>query len=226
VTDLAHPATDYSVVEREPPVVMERNLFVASRLWSSSLVFFFFAFLFAYFYLRSLNSHDLWRPKGVDPPQIIGLLVTAAIVLAGALLRLGYRDHLAERRAAWRLKGGLALVALVAALALQIAGWATQSFGPTEGGYASVYVGWTGLQALFVLTLLYWAETTVATSIRYRRTLRGAPGPGEASGDSHRTEPDIEDPLSLVRPALEAVSFYAVFFAGLAVVAWAILYLL
>jgi heme/copper-type cytochrome/quinol oxidase subunit 3 len=226
MSELASATTDYAVLEHEPPEIMGANLRVGSRLWASATVFFFFAFLFAYFYLRSLNSHDLWRPKGVDPPQIIGLLVTAAIVLAAALLRLGYRDHLAERRAAWRLKGGLALVALAAALALQIAGWATQSFGPTEGGYASVYVGWTGLQALFVLTLLYWAETTVATSIRYRRTLRGAPGPGEASGDSHRTEPDIEDPLSLVRPALEAVSFYAVFFAGLAVVAWAILYLL
>ena len=152
--------------------------------------------------------------------------MTLTIVLAAALVRLGYRDHLAERRPAWRVKGAIALVALIASVAIQIVGWATQGFGPTEGGFASVYVGWTGFQALFAFGLAYWLETTLATSIRYRKTLRGAPSPGEASGDPHRTEPDIEDPLSLVRPALEAMSFYALFFAVIAVIAWVILYLL
>jgi heme/copper-type cytochrome/quinol oxidase subunit 3 len=226
VTELASHETDYSVVEREPPEVMAKNLYVASRLWASSTAFFFFAFLFAYFYLRTLNSHGLWRPKHVDPPQTIGVLVTLAIVAAAVLVRLGFGDHRADRRPAWRIKGLAAVVALVAALVVQIVGWATQGFGPTDGAYASVYVGWTGLQALFVLGLLYWLETTLATSIRYRKTLRGAPGPGEASGDPGRTAPDIDDPLSLVRPTLEAMSFYAVFFAGLAVVAWVVLYLL
>ena len=226
MSELTSTASDYSVVEREPPEIVAANLRVGSRLWASATLFFFFAFLFAYFYLRSLNSHGLWRPAHVDPPQIVGILVTVAIVLAAALVRLGYRDHLAERRPAWRVKGAIALAALVAAVAIQIVGWATQGFGPTEGGFASVYVGWTGFQALFVLGLAYWLETTLATSIRYRKTLRGAPGPGEASGDPHRIEPDIEDPLSLVRPSLEAMSFYAVFFAVLAVIAWVILYLL
>ena len=225
MSELAGSATDYSVVEREPPEIMASNLRVASRLWASATVFFFFAFLFAYFYLRSLNSHGLWRPPHVDPPQTVGVLVTLAIVLAAALVRLGYHDHLAERRPAWRVKGAIALVALIASIVVQIVGWATQGFGPTEGGYASVYVGWTGFQVLFVVGLVYWLETTLATSIRYRKTLHGAPGPGEASGDADRTEPDIHDPLSLVRPSLEAMSFYAVFFAVIAVIAWMILYL-
>ena len=73
-----------------------------------------------------------------------------------------------------------------------------ESFGPADGGYASVFFGWTGVQALFVVGVLYWLETMLATSIRYRKMLRGAPAPGEASGDPHRTEPDIDDPLSLV----------------------------
>ena len=55
----------------------------------------------------------------------------------------------------------------------------------------------------------------------------GVPAPeGHASGDADRTEPDIEDPLSLVRPALEALSSFAVFLAGIAVVTWVILYFL
>jgi heme/copper-type cytochrome/quinol oxidase subunit 3 len=225
MSELASSATDYSVLEHESPDVMAANLRVGSRLWASATVFFFFVFLFAYFYLRSLNSHGLWRPAHVDPPQTIGIIVTVAIVLAAALLRFGYRDHVADRRGAWRVKGAIALGVLLVAVAAQIVGWATQGFGPTEGGYASVYLGWTGFQALFVLGLAYWAETTLATSIRYRRTPTGAPGPGEASGDSDRSEPDIHDPLSLVGPALEAVSFYALLFAVLAVIAWVILYL-
>jgi heme/copper-type cytochrome/quinol oxidase subunit 3 len=225
MTELASHETDYSVVEREPPDVMARNLHVASRLWASSTAFFFFAFLFAYFYLRSLNSHGLWQPKRVDPPQTIGVLVTLAIAAAAALVRLGFADHRADRRSAWRVKGVAAVVALIAALVVQIVGWATQGFGPTDGAYASVYVGWTGLQALFVLGLLYWLETTLATSIRYRGA-QNERAAAEASGDVGRTAPDIEDPLALVRPTLEAMSFYAVFFAGLAVVAWVVLYLL
>jgi hypothetical protein len=80
--------------------------------------------------------------------------------------------------------------------------------------------------ALFVVGLAYWVETTLATSFRYRHLLVGGPPEGHGSGDADRTEPDIDDPLSLVRPELEAVSFYAIFLAGIGVVTWVILYLL
>ena len=224
MTELAGTTSDYSVLEREPPELMAANLRVGARLWASATVFFFFAFLFAYFYLRSLDSHGLWRPKHIDPPQTIGVLVTLAIVVGAVLVRLGYRDHVADRRPAWRIKGVVAGVVFVVAIVLQIAGFATQGFGPTDGGYASVYVGWTGLQAVFVLGLLYWLETTLATSIRYRGG-QAKRAEAEASGDVEREQPDIADPLALVRPALEAMSFYALFLAGLAVAAWVILYL-
>ena len=226
MTELADHSTDYSVVEREPPEVMARNLRIAAHLWSSATAFFFAAFLFAYFYLRSLDSSAVWRPKHVDPSLTLGTLTAAALVAAAALLRLGLADHRAERRPAWRVKGSLALVLLVVAVTLQIVEWSTQSFGPTDGPYASVYLGWTGLLAVFVLGLAYWVETTLATSIRYRNTARGGPPEGHASGDADRTAPDIENALSLIRPELEAVSFFAMFLAGIGVVTWVILYLL
>ncbi len=225
MTELAAHSTDYGVVEGEPPEVMARNLRIAAHLWSSATAFFFAAFLFAYFYLRSLDSSAVWRPKHVDPSLTLGTLTTAALVAAAALLWLGLADHRADRRPAWRVKGALALVLLVAAVALQIAEWSTQGFGPTDGPYASIYLGWTGLLALFMVGLAYWVETTLAISIRYRKTLRGGPPEGHGSGDADRTAPDIENPLSLVRPELEAVSFYAMFLAGIGVVTWVILYL-
>ena len=225
MTELASHATDYSVVESEPPELMADALKVGSRLWASATAFFFFAFLFAYFYLRSVNSHGLFRPKHVDPSQTLGVVITLAIVAAAVLLRLGLADHRNDRRPAWRVKGAVAAVALLVALALQIVQWSVQGFGPTDGGYASVFVGWTGMQALFLLGLLYWLETTLALSFRYRGAQyeRAAQ---HGSGDPHRTAPDIENPLVLVRPELEALSFYALFLAGLAVIAWIVLYLL
>ena len=46
---------------------MGRNLSAAAHLLASATAFFFLAFVFAYFYLRSLNNGHLWRPKHVDP---------------------------------------------------------------------------------------------------------------------------------------------------------------
>jgi heme/copper-type cytochrome/quinol oxidase subunit 3 len=224
MSELASHSTDYSIVEGEPPEVMGQALRVGSRLWASATLFFFFAFLFAYFYLRSLNSHGLFRPNHVDPSQTLGVLVTLALVAAAVLLRLGFLDHRADRRPAWRIKGMIAAGLLIAAVVLQIVAWSSQGFGPTDGGYASVYVGWTGLQVLFVVGLAYWLETTLATSYRYRGAQYDRAA-AEGAGDPHRTASDIENPLVLVRPELEAMSFYAGFLAGLAIVGWVVLYL-
>lgn len=226
MSELAHHSTDYSVVERESPDVMAANLRVAAQLWSSATVFFFFAFLFAYFYLRSLNAAGQWRPKHVDPSLTLGTLTMLGVVLAAVLLQLAVVNHRAESFRAWRQKGTVALVLLVAAVALQIAEWATQGFGPTQGGYASVYLGWTGFEVLFVLGLAYWLETTLATSLRYRKLSPAQFEAGEAAGDSDRVSPDIDDPLSLVRAELAAVSVFATVLAGIGLATWLILYLL
>ena len=74
--------------------------------------------------------------------------------------------------------------------------------------------------------LAYWVETTLAISVRYRGRADEPLPAGHGSGDADRTEPDIDDPISLVRPELEAVSGYALTIAGIAVVTWVILYLI
>lgn len=225
MSDVAHPATEYSIVEGEPPELMGRNLNSAAHLLSSATAFFFLAFVFAYFYLRSLNNDQLWRPKHVDPSLTLGTLVMALTVASAMLVRLGVLDHRAGRRSEWRVKGALALAVGLIAIVLQFVEWVTAGFGPADGGYASVFIGWTAFNVLFVLGTLFWLENLVATAHRYRRIPSGSPAPGEASGDPGRTGHDIADPLSLVRPGLESLSFYWAFLAGLGVLAWIVLYL-
>jgi heme/copper-type cytochrome/quinol oxidase subunit 3 len=225
MSDFVSEHPQYTLVEEEPPELSARNLVTGAHMWASATAFFFIDFLFAYFYLRSLNTGGMWRPKHVDPSLTLGTLSTASIVAAAVVVWLGLQDHRAGRRPQWRRKGAAGLALLVAAIAFQLAEWSTQGFGPTDGAYASVYVGWTAFLFLFLIGTIYWLETVLATSIRYRKIASGAPPPGHASGDPHRTRHDIADPLSLVRPQLTAASFYTAFLAVIAVITWIVLYL-
>ena len=53
----------------EPPDVGARALSVASRLLAGASTFFFLAFVFAYFYLRSINQEHCGSPTHVNPDQ-------------------------------------------------------------------------------------------------------------------------------------------------------------
>ena len=228
MTELAQHSADYSIVEGEDPEVLSRNLGAAGQLLAGATAFFFLAFLFAYFYLRALDNAGLWKPKHVDTSVAWGTVVTACIVASAVLVQLGKIDQSADRRPAWRLKGLLAFALGFAALGLQAAAWTQQSFGPTDGGFASVYFGWTAFLWLFVLGTMFWLETALATSFRYRNEPIGAARvpAGHASGDPDRAAHDIANPVDLNRAELSALSFYWTFLAGIAVLTWIILYLL
>jgi heme/copper-type cytochrome/quinol oxidase subunit 3 len=215
----------YEVVEQEHPRILARNLSSAAHLFASATAMLFLGFFFAYFYLRTLNSNGLFHPKHVEPSMTLGTLSTAAWVAGAIVLWLGVRDRRGDRRTQWRIKGAIALALGLLGVVLQIVAWLVMGFGPADGGYASVYFGWTAFLVLFGVGSLFWLETTLATSIRYRKTLTGAPPAGHASGDPYREEHDIADPLSLVPPMLEAVGFYWAYFAVLVVIAWIVLYL-
>jgi heme/copper-type cytochrome/quinol oxidase subunit 3 len=216
--------TSYEIVEGEPPELLGRNLNSASHLLASATAFFFLAFVFAYFYLRSLNNAGQWLPKHVSPSQGFGAVVMTLTLISALVLRLGLLERRRERRYQWRVKGVVALVAGVAAVVVQVVEWTSLGFGPADGGYASVFFGWTAFQLLFTVGALFWVENILATSLRYRNAT-SAP-PGHASGDSHRDAHDIADPLALVLPGLEAASFYWSFVAALGVLDWVVLYLL
>jgi heme/copper-type cytochrome/quinol oxidase subunit 3 len=180
------------------------NLSVGIRLWAAATVFFFLGPFFAYMYLRSLNSVDQWRPAGIDPPQVLGgatmLLAVAssvALVLAGRAF-----GGVAHRR--WLPLGWLAFALGLGSVALQFVEYFHLGFGPTDGGYASVFVAWTALTGLFTLATMLWLETLLAYGLRARGD--------EASAD-------------IIAPRLAALAFYWPFLAALSVVMWILLYL-
>jgi heme/copper-type cytochrome/quinol oxidase subunit 3 len=235
MTELAHEATGYEVVEEEPPELLGGNLRTAGHLWAATTVFFFVDFVFAFFYLRSLDNNGLWLPKGVDPPLGLGTAIVVCVLVSVALTWLGLRERRAAapggpysaefdeaRLWAWRRYGLAALGFGVAAVVLQCVEYATLGFGPTQGGFASVFVGWTGMFALFALAAMFWLETLLATSLRYRK--RMGIEAGEGAGDAYRKGSDVRDPLVLTLPSLEALTFFWTVLGIVGLLAYILLY--
>jgi heme/copper-type cytochrome/quinol oxidase subunit 3 len=196
----------------EPPDVGARALSVAARLLAGATTFFFLAFLFAYFYLRSLNVEHMWRPAHVKPSAGLGVAFVLCIALSAGLSVLAGRG-MKTRTPGWIRPAWGALVLGLAAIALQCVEYTVQKFGPTNGAFASVFCTWTSLYLIAVLATMYWLETQIATEVRASRE------PADPHGD-------IRNPDLLIAPALDAAVFYWSYLAGIGVITYVILYLL
>lgn len=227
MSELASHDTSYDILEGEPPELLARNLVSAGYLLAGATAFFFVSFLFAFFYLRSIDQKIYWKPHGVNASLGWGTAIVACWVASAALVRLGAIDQRGDRRPQWRLKGLAAFLLGIAGLVLQGIAWTQNGFGPTDGAFASVYIGWTSFMFLFVFCTMFWLETTLALSWRYRNEPFGSaePEPGHASGDPGRMAHDIRNPVDLNRAELGTLGFYWTFLVGIAVVAWVVLYL-
>lgn len=193
-------AQTFDQVPAEPPEVQERNLWIGARLLAGSTIMFFLAFVFAYFYLRSLNNAHLFRPHGVNPPTGYGIAIVA--LFAVSAIAFAYAARAARSGGAWIGAAGLSLVLGLAGCAVQGFEYAHLGFGPQSGGFASVFYGWTLFFAVMALPAMYWVETILATGLRHRN----APG--------------------YVPAGFEAAAFYWTLLAAIGVLGWVILYLI
>lgn len=199
-------------IRPEPPEIGARSLYLAGRLLAGAATFFFLAFLFAYFYLRALNQNGMWHPAHVKPEQVYGAAIVACVVISAlSAIAAGRRMKAASR--SWLSFASVAVGFGLAAVVLQCVEYTVQKFGPTDGGYASVFCAWTGLYAITVLATMYWLETQVATELRARR----APAASEG---------DIAEADRLIAPSLDAAVFFWSYLAAIGVIAWVTLYLL
>jgi heme/copper-type cytochrome/quinol oxidase subunit 3 len=196
----------------EPPDVGARALSVASRLLAGASTFFFLAFVFAYFYLRSLNVEHMWRPAHVKPNAALGVAFIACLVLSALGAILAGRG-MKSRTPGWTRPAVASVVLGLAAIALQCIEYTTQKFGPTDGAFASVFCTWTALYLIAMVFTMYWLETQVASELRASRQ------PADRDGD-------IRDPDRLIAPSLDAAVFYWGYLAGIGVITYVVLYLL
>ena len=197
MTDAAHPAID-----PEPPELQERNIWVGSRLLVSSTIFLFLPFFFGYLYLATLNTGGLWRPGDLKGPIGWGLPIMLALLSSAGLLAWARSELAAGSESRFRWFALAALAAGLAAVALQVIEYTQLGFGPADGGFASVFVGWTGLLGVVVLLAMVWLETVVASSFR-----NGSRTPGSSRSDA------------------DAVLFYLAFLAIVGAFTFAFLYL-
>jgi heme/copper-type cytochrome/quinol oxidase subunit 3 len=197
-------------IEPEPREWQPRALWFSARLLCGVATFFFAAFLFAYFYLRSLNPNHAWKVGAVHPSGGLGLTIAAVLILSAVVFRLG-----ASRPTDTLGAGIAALVMALVAVALQCVEYTTLGFGPASGGYASVFIGWTAFYILFALGCIYWMETQLASLWRARRET--ITRPVREGVPAHDDE--------LIRAGVEACSFFWAFYVLIGVIAAIVLYL-
>ena len=161
-----------ATVLADSPELERRIRHIGSILLAAATAFFFLAFLFAFLYLRALNSNGLWgggKPHHhVHASLSIGIAILVCVLGSVAATWLAAWSARGPNLGLWRLGIGAAILLALAALGLQCAQYANLGFGPGDGSFASVFVGWTGLLAVNILGVVYWLTTLLAETLRPR----------------------------------------------------------
>lgn len=140
---------------------------VGARLAIGGMVFLFGAFVFAYFYLRSLNSHGMWYPAGfTGPRQWSGALIMAFAVASALLQTLVLQRLKSGHRAIW-MAGALCALALgLAAIGVQLWQLMSEPFFPASSGFASVFTGATPVLVVVFFCMMVWLEMLIVAVSR------------------------------------------------------------
>ena len=138
-----------------------------SRLALGALTFLFGAFVFSFFYLRSLNSHGMWYPAGFHGPrQWSGALIMALVVASALVQTLVLQRLKAGHKAPWMLGAALALVLGLGAIGVQVWQLLNEPFFPGSSGFASVFTGGTPVLVLAIFCMMVWLEILVVAAAK------------------------------------------------------------
>lgn len=131
------------------------------RLALGGMSFLFGAFVFAFFYLKSLNSHHLWYTAGTHPKMWIGVLILVLVVVS-ALVQTGALQLIKRgNKAAWQGGAVIALVLGLAAVGFTVWELTDLPFWPGAGGFASVFVGFWPVYLTIAFCAMVWLETLI-----------------------------------------------------------------
>jgi heme/copper-type cytochrome/quinol oxidase subunit 3 len=137
----------------------------ASRLAVGGLCFLFGTFVFAYFYLRSVNSSGRWMGSGYHPPSMImGTVIMLAVLVSAGVHYAALQQIKAGNKRLWQIGGVIALVLGVGAVVLQILELLYLPFWPGSSGFSSVFTGFYPVFTVVLLAGMIWLETLLARS--------------------------------------------------------------
>ena len=160
-----------AAVTADAPEVEARSLTIGAYLIAAAIAFFFVAFLFAFLYLRSLNSNGRWAGTNghhVSTTTGSGIAILGCVLVSVVLVRLALVEVRRKARPVWWTLAGVGFLLGLAAVAIQCWQYTDMPFGTSEGGYASVYMGWTGFFTIVVFFAMVWLEIILATARRTR----------------------------------------------------------
>ena len=128
------------------------------RLALGGMSFLFGAFVFAFFYLKSLNSHNLWYTSGTHPKLWLGTLLMILVVVSALLQSVALQLIKRGSKSAWQGGGVVALVLGLAAVGFSIWQLLDLPFWPGASGFASVFVGFWPVYLVILLCAMVWLE--------------------------------------------------------------------
>lgn len=222
MTDRLLPQESFPSFEPTPEEIAfelrahEGALWTGGRLLIGIWAFAFASLAFAYFYLRSANNENLWRPHGVTAPTGLGAAIFAVTVASAALTIFGLRRFRQGTVLDWQVAGWTAVLGAIVAVGLQIYQLTQLPFFPGSSGYASCFIGWAVINIVVLLCGAYWLETTLARELRLRRAV------AQDGGALRSTLPTAR----LFKVNLEGCTYFWGFVAVVAAFFWVIFYVL
>jgi len=220
MADKLVPAESFPTLRETPEEIAYELRSHEGALWSGSRMlmgiwaFAFAALGFAYFYLRSANNADLWRPAHITAPSGVGAAVFAFSLASAFLATYGLWRFRSGSGLDWEVAGWTGVLCSLTAVSLQIWQLTDLPFFPGSSGYASCFVGWAGMNIVLLLCGAYWLETLLARHLRLRRAVV------EDGGLARSTLPAVR----LFRVNLEGCTYFWVFIAFVALFFWMLFY--
>ncbi len=136
-----------------------------TRLAIGGLSFLFGSFVFAYFYLRSINSAGRWHGSGYHPPSVLmGTFIMFMILISAGVQYAALQRIKAGHKKTWQVGATIALILGLGAVALQIIELMFLPFWPGSSGFSSVFVGFNPVFIVVLLAVLIWLEILLMRS--------------------------------------------------------------
>jgi heme/copper-type cytochrome/quinol oxidase subunit 3 len=168
VTDIAS-APESTTVYSDTPEEREFELraaigsyWMGGRLFIGMFTFLLASEAFAYFYLRSSNNGQLWRPGNQTAPTGIGWSIFVVVVVSVSIAIFGHSRLRKGNVLDWEVAGWTAVLGGLVATGLQIWQLTQLPFFPGSSGYASCFIGWAVMNIVMLLSGTYWMSAATA----------------------------------------------------------------